>query len=245
MKGSFTILNTVDSTNNYAMGLAHSGMAEHGSAWFALEQKHGKGRQGKSWQSKPGENIVISIAAETSWLQLSQQFNLSASVALACVDFFKVFITDDVKIKWPNDLFWNDRKAGGVLIENIIKGNKWQWSIIGIGININQTEFADGFVYRPVSLKQITGKDHDAIDLGRKLHQCVLKRIDELKEKSFDEVLREYNNSLFRLNEKVKLKKGNVVFETMIKGVSVSGELETFDVMERSFGFDEVEWVLG
>ena len=166
---SFMILTSVDSTNNYAMASIRDGIAKHGYACFSYEQTHGKGRRGKVWRTEKGKNIILSIVVNTSFLTVYQQFYLSAAVSLGCIDLFKKYAGDETKIKWPNDIFWNDRKAGGILIENVIKGNVWQWSVIGIGININQTEFNLDTVFKPVSLKQITWKDFDVIELAKEL----------------------------------------------------------------------------
>ena len=177
-------------------------------------------------------------------MPVHDQFYLSMAAALGWLDLFKKYVKENIKIKWPNDIFCNDRKAGGILIENVIKGNFWQWAVIGIGININQVEFESGLDYHPVSLKQITNTDFDVIEMGKNLKESVLKRIEELREEDRENLLKEYSDSLFRINEKVKLKKGNIVFETMIKGVTKEGQLKTFDAMERSFDLDEVKWVL-
>lgn len=240
---SFVILETVDSTNNYAMQQVHAGKAKHGDSWFALEQTHGRGRRGRQWITEKGENVVLSIVADSSFLQIHEQFQLSAATALACYDLFKGFDNVNTKIKWPNDLFWSDRKAGGILIENVLKGNIWQWSVIGVGININQLLFPLQHI-RPVSLKQITGNHFDPVELGRQLYANVMSRLAELKAHNFRNLLEEYNSVLYKKNEKARLKKGNVIFETTISGVSPYGQLQTMDTIERSFRFDEVEWLL-
>ncbi|HUS01075.1 MAG TPA: biotin--[acetyl-CoA-carboxylase] ligase [Chitinophagaceae bacterium] len=242
---SFMILTRVDSTNNYAMASIRDGIAKHGSAWFSYEQTHGKGRRGKTWRTEKGKNIILSIAADTRFLTVSQQFRLNIATSLACLDFFGKYGGDETKIKWPNDIFWNDRKAGGILIENIIKGNTWQWAVIGIGININQTEFNLDAVFKPVSLKQITGKEFDVIELAKELHEAILKRYEALRNNGFEKMLVEYKQKLFGLDRSVKLKRDNVVFETIIKGVSPRGKLITVDTNEREFDFDEVEWING
>ena len=239
---SFTILTSVDSTNNYAMGMIRDGVSKHGAAWFSYEQTAGKGRRGKLWRSQKGENIVLSIAVTPGFLTVSQQFHLTVAVSLGCIDFFKKYAGDETKIKWPNDILWNDRKAGGILIENVIMGKTWQWSVIGIGININQIKFNLDAVFKPVSLKQITGIDFDIIELAKELHKRVMTRYEEL-ENDFDNMLVEYNQHLFGLDKKVKLKTGNAVFETIIRGVSRQGKLITADTIEREFDFDEIEWV--
>ena len=114
----FIILPSVDSTNNYAMAQSRAGLAMHGTAYLAMEQTNGKGQRGKSWTSKPGENIMLSVVLEPKGLTIGNQFILSASVALACYDFLKKYTDPEMtRIKWPNDLYWQDRKAGGVLVE--------------------------------------------------------------------------------------------------------------------------------
>ena len=225
------------------MGMVHAGMARHGVAWFAMEQTAGKGQRGKHWLGKPGQNIALSIVLYPLNLKASQQFPISMSVALACHDFFSAYSGDETKIKWPNDLYWCDRKAGGILIENIFTGTHWKCAVVGIGININQTDF-DSSIRKPVSLKQITGKEYDVVTLAKQLHQQVLKRFDELDEKPVDLLLDEYNKRLFAVNEKVRLKKANNIFETTIRSVTENGLLITSDSEQRSWNFGEVEWLL-
>src|SRR5437588_414140 len=140
---TFIILDSAESTNNYAMAQVHAGLAEHGKAWFTADQTHGKGRRGRHWEMQKNKSIALSIIVDTEFLPIYRQFELSVAAALGCYDLFSKYAGDDTKIKWPNDLYWNDRKAGGILIENVIMGNEWKWSVIGIGININQTEFSN------------------------------------------------------------------------------------------------------
>ncbi len=115
-------------------------------------------------------------------------------------------------------------------------------AIIGIGLNINQEAFKTGS-FIPVSLKELTGKSFNVQALAKELHENVLEKISDLKNGGYNKMLEGYNKNLFALNKKVKLKKGNVIFETTVQEVSHSGELITKDAMERSFSFDEVEWV--
>lgn len=241
--GPFIVLDSVDSTNNYAMAQLHAGTALHGTAYFANEQRSGKGRRGKSWHTQKGKNIIISIVLSTGFLPVYQQFQLSIASSLACLDFLHRFTINGLKIKWPNDLYWNDRKAGGLLIENIIKGDLWQWAVIGIGININQTTFNDDLP-NPVSLKQITGETYDTVAIAKELVADVLKRFDELRKNEFDNLYRLYNQSLYKLNHQVRLKKDNIIFDTTITGVDRQGQLMTKNAIERNFDFDEVEWLL-
>ena len=164
----FIQLFEVDSTNNYAMGQVQASLAVHGTAWFAHKQTLGKGQRGKVWLSTEKENIILSIAIDPSPLSIANQFIISAIAALACVDLLKKYYSDYVKIKWPNDVFCGDRKAGGILIENVIQGKNWKFSIVGIGMNINQTNFPTDVV-NATSLALLTGNQYDPIVLAQEL----------------------------------------------------------------------------
>jgi BirA family biotin operon repressor/biotin-[acetyl-CoA-carboxylase] ligase len=243
----FTVLNKTDSTNNYAMARAHAGLAAHGYACYARRQTAGKGQRGKEWISAADENIILSIVLMPQPLLLSQQFQLSVAVALGCYHFFSKYAGDDTCIKWPNDIYWRDRKAGGILIENAIglqngKPN-WKFAIAGMGININQVLF-DQALPNPVSLKQITGKHFSPEALARELHSEVLKQVHLLlTSNNFAAMLQQYNDILYKRNQPVLLKKGSILFESVIKGVTESGRLFTTDRIDNYFDFGEVEWV--
>ena len=254
-KASFTVLNSVDSTNNYAMAKVHAGLANHGDAYFALTQTGGKGQRGKKWHTGNGQNIALSIVTAPSKLHIHEQFKLSAAVALAAVDFLTEYAGEEIKIKWPNDLYWRDRKAGGILIENVLGGSSvgknnghpaaiaWKFAVVGIGLNINEGAF-DNTLQQAVSLKQITGRDFDVTLLARQLHSTVLDTFDRLLNQPFEKMLGQYNERLFKKNETVQLKKGNIVFATTIKNVTEKGQLFTADIIDNFFNFGEVEWLL-
>lgn len=235
------ILPVIDSTNNYAMGQATAGKAGHGTVYFALEQTAGKGQRGKTWITTPGENIMMSVVIDPHPLKTSQQFLLSAAIALGCYDFFKNYAGDETSIKWPNDIYWRDRKAAGILIESRVASLDWQWSIAGMGININQTQF-DPAALRPVSLKQITGKTYDINALARELCTSLQNRYQAINYPT--QLLADYQQALYKLHQPVKLKKGASVFETSIQGVTPAGQLITRDTLERHFDVGEVEWVI-
>jgi len=240
---SFTILDSVDSTNNYAMAKAHAGLAKHGDAFFAHAQTNGKGQRGKQWQTGTAENIAISIVIDPEPLQQTQQFYLSMAVALACFDFFNKYAGDETTIKWPNDLYWRDRKAGGVLIEAVLRGSNWKWAVVGIGININQPKFSEE-LKNPVSLKQITGKSFDVVDMAKELHLLVMKRTGLIGKQSFDVLVGEYNAILYKRNEKVTLKYNNQIIEAVIDSVAPSGELYVSDSIQTQFTFGEIEFLI-
>lgn len=195
----------MDSTNNYAMGLVHAGMAQHGTAVFTSSQTKGRGQRGKDWLSGSGANIALSIIIEPSFLAPSEMFLLSMAVANGVLHFFNKYAPADCTIKWPNDLYWQDRKAGGILIENVWQGGEWNYAIAGIGLNVNQTEFP-GLETKAVSLLQITGKKYEPAALARELCQHLDEAVNELKHDK-TKTIATYQNSLYKRHEWVRLKK--------------------------------------
>jgi BirA family biotin operon repressor/biotin-[acetyl-CoA-carboxylase] ligase len=238
----FNILPTTDSTNNHAMNQARLGLASDGTAYFALDQFQGKGQRTKTWNSKPGENIILSVVKDCSGFHLNNQFPLSVAVALACFDFFSAHAGDETRIKWPNDLYWRDRKAGGILIENMVKSNRWDKAIIGMGININQTSF-ETIEGKPVSLKQITGKTFDPVGLAKELCHHLENRFSMLETKPFDELLSAYNEQLFKKDEVVAFKRNNIIFEAKVNGVDKDGHLKIMHGVEERIPFGEISWL--
>jgi len=164
----------IDSTNMYAMEQIHAQKALSGSVYQTDFQTNGKGQHGRIWESHRGENLLCTYILELNALKQgknwvpSEQLGLSAAVALGAQAFFMEFAGEETKIKKPNDIYWRDRKAGGILIENIVRGTDWNWTVIGIGLNINQTHFSNE-AGKPVSLKQITGKQWDIKAMQKKL----------------------------------------------------------------------------
>jgi BirA family transcriptional regulator, biotin operon repressor / biotin---[acetyl-CoA-carboxylase] ligase len=237
-----TILESVDSSNNYAMDQALQGLAHHGNAFFALEQTAGKGQRGKSWLSEPGQNIMLSIVLNTSQFQSHMAFPISMAAALACLHFFKPLTNNQIFVKWPNDIYWRDRKAGGILIENRWQGSLWQFSILGIGLNINQTIFQP-MPKTPVSLKQITGKDWDTLGLLPALFQNINHYWQIILAGNTTQILEEYNSFLFKKDEIVSLRFKGETLETKIKEVTIDGILITEDHITRHFEWGEVEWL--
>ncbi len=239
----FIELIEVSSTNNYAIDAIQANLAVHGTTFFAHSQTSGRGQRGKKWITEPCNNIILSSIIDTSSLTLPQQFAFSVAFALGCADFFDAYAGEETSIKWPNDIYWRDRKAAGLLIENTIRGHQWLWSVVGIGININQSVF-DPTLKNPVSLKQITGKTFNPVSLAKELCTFLNKRYEELVMGKKDFHLKIYNQRLFKKNEKVRLKKDNIIFECTVKGVNQFGQLLVEGIHQESFSFGEIEWIL-
>ena len=177
-------LSTIDSTNIYAMAQIKAGLAKTGSCFRADYQTHGKGQHGRVWESSKGQNILCSYILELKKLDAlkkwtpTDQIGFSGAIALGIRAFFDAYTNGDTKIKRPNDIYWRDRKAGGILIENQLKGTEWTWTVVGIGININQTVFSPE-APNPVSLKQITGLDWDILSLQEALSKALTKSVQD------------------------------------------------------------------
>jgi BirA family transcriptional regulator, biotin operon repressor / biotin---[acetyl-CoA-carboxylase] ligase len=228
------------------MAKLHAGMVSGGSCFLALHQSAGRGQRGKQWLAAPGENITMSTVFErpdgVSSNITAFPFVFSASVALGCYDFIKDLNVHDLSIKWPNDLYISDRKAAGILIENVYRGTSWSASIVGVGVNVNQSTFSES-APNAVSLSMITGKNYDPVHLGRALHQSLLRRYNQLNSINNASVIHEYNAHLYKRGQRVRLKKENVVFTATIQEVSESGELITSGALEQRFKSGEVEFV--
>jgi BirA family biotin operon repressor/biotin-[acetyl-CoA-carboxylase] ligase len=166
------------------MAQIKAGLAKSGSCFRADYQTHGKGQHGRVWESSKTQNILCSYVLELEKLDglkkwaPTDQIGFSAAIALGARAFFAAFAGSETKIKKPNDIYFSDRKAGGILIENLVRGQEWTWSVIGIGININQTAFSPE-APNPVSLKQITGRDWDILSLQEALSKALTKSIQD------------------------------------------------------------------
>lgn len=239
----FNILDSTDSTNNYAMARIHEGMASHGMAWFAHEQTAGKGQRGKKWHSSQGDSILLSLALKPTTAFIQNPFLLSALIATTCTEFLYKITGEEFYIKWPNDLYWRDRKTGGILIDNKYSGDTWNWAVVGIGINVNQTMFEQD-LSRAISLKQVSEKDNfEPVTLARELHEFLLERLASFDRQEPGQLLERYNLELYKKDQEVKLKKDNAVFSTRVLAVNNFGQLVTEDTMQRTFDFGQVEWI--
>ena len=182
-------LSTIDSTNIYAMGQIKEGLAKSGSCVLANFQTHGKGQHGRVWESSNGQNLLCSYILELKTLDRlknwapTDQIGFSAAIAIGVRAFFAGFAGVETKIKWPNDLYFRDRKAGGILIENLVRGKEWTWAVIGIGINVNQSSFSSAAVNsvssNPISLQEITNQSWDVKSLQKHLSNALNVSIHE------------------------------------------------------------------
>lgn len=239
-----TILDEVESSNNYATRLALQGLAHHGHGILARYQSAGKGQRGKTWQGAAGQNIALSVVLDMKGVPLTRNFELSMAIALGVHDFFSHFAGEDTRIKWPNDIYWRDRKAVGILIENTIKGQNWIWAVAGMGINMNQTAFEGEMETKAVSLRQITGQNFD-IERGARLLCTYLEVRYQQFLRDPESLLAQYNSVLFRKNETTKLCYLEDDYNCRILAVDAQGRLWIEGAPVPYFQFGEIQWQIG
>ena len=187
-------------------------------------QTAGKGQRGNTWEAEEGKNLLFSFVLYPSFLEARRQFILSQIVSLAIKEELSRW-SDEITIKWPNDIYWKDKKICGILIENDLSGHHIRRSIAGIGININQEVF-NSDAPNPVSLKQITGKEHLAV--------------------YSDEISTRYARSLFRRRGLHPYEDANGKFLARLLRVEQDGRfvLEDEGGSEREYLFKEVQYIL-
>jgi BirA family biotin operon repressor/biotin-[acetyl-CoA-carboxylase] ligase len=244
----FTELTEVDSTNIYAMNQVKTNLAGHGAAFLAQKQWAGKGQMGKVWEAETGQNILLSVVLDPKKLVFDglalEPSVVSMLVAVGCFNFFITYAGDETRIKWPNDIYWRDRKAAGILIETSFRGPIWQWSIAGMGVNINQTEFGTG-LKKAVSLKQITGKTFLVPELAKELCRHLEAALQIVVDKGPDTLLALYNNVLYKKGEQVLLDiQGQKITATICRVLSNGYlEIETENGSKQSHALGAIQWL--
>lgn len=237
-------LESVDSTNNYAKQLLQNGRPVEGTIVFAHEQHTGRGQMGNSWKTEAGKNLTLSIILYPDFLDADKQFFLNMAISLAVKDFCESVLPDEIKIKWPNDTYWRDKKVGGILIENTINGSRLSSSVVGIGININQEQF-DEALPNPVSLLQIANFNFKLSSLIEGLSVFIEKYYLQLRQLHFNFLDKGYTVALYRYQQTHAFKKGEQLLRGEINGVAKDGKLILHsNGKELRFAFKEIEFVI-
>lgn len=241
------ILQQTDSTSSY---MARNAAAmRHGDVVAAVSQTAGRGQRGNSWEASPGLNVTMSMMLRpASWL-VSRSFGISEAVALAVCDTIAGVTAGHVSamIKWPNDIYVADSKIAGILIENALRGPMVDRSIVGIGLNVNQPEFVSD-APNPVSLRQITGREHPVRDVLETLSTCVMRRLRQLETAGADALHVEYMSRMWRgkgWHPFVVTATGER-FVASVDSVALTGHLTlvTDAGHRRTYAFKEVAWPL-
>ena len=224
------------------MDRVRKGIAQSGEAWFTHFQSAGRGRQNKKWDSKPGENLLMSVVWQPTTVFFAFPAIFNMLVALVCRSVLMNHLSQTIFIKWPNDLILHDRKAGGILIENRYIGYEWSNAVIGIGININQAEFEEN-AQRGTSLFLSDQQQRDALAIARNLHATLLKILEETTDDDLQTIVQSYQDALYRNGETVSLRHGENIIQTTLLGVDQQGLLKTDYQQGTRFSAGEVEWI--
>jgi BirA family transcriptional regulator, biotin operon repressor / biotin---[acetyl-CoA-carboxylase] ligase len=232
------------STNIKAASLLKDSNPGEGAIIYTNFQSSGKGQGNNKWESEDGKNLLMSIIIYPSDIKVSDQFLISMIVSLGICDFLKRYLSL-YSIKWPNDIYVNNDKIAGILIENAILGEKIKHSVIGIGLNINQKKFT-GNAPNPVSLSILNKTEYELLTCLKELAYNIDKRYKLLLHGHIDNILAEYNNNLYRINQWCFFEDSTGKFKGRIISIGSDGilRIEKENGTFKNFYFKEIEFIL-
>ena len=215
-----------------------------GDVIVADHQTAGRGQRGNKWSSPVGENLMFSVVVDSSFLRTAEQFLLLQAVALALTDTFAEYGLE-VRIKWTNDIYIGDRKITGVLIDHSSSGEWLSRSGVGVGINVNQTDFEE-WLPNPTSMAREAGREFDRREVLDRFHARLMERLEQLKKGDRERLLADYHSRIYRLGvPALYTLPDGTQFTGTILGVGAGGELMINDgTTTRSFLFREVSFVI-
>lgn len=221
---NYIFLGTASSTNDVAKERIHKHNGNHGLVIQSAFQVEGRGRQDNVWESEDGKNLLVSFVVEPTQFLPSQQFIINQLISTVVCDFVQEKTkSKNVTIKWPNDIYVENRKIAGILIENIILGEKMTHCIIGIGLNVNQIEFKNA--PNPISLKQITHQNYDIKIVAHELAEKFFSKFDLFDFEQLNPLRNHYTKSLYQYNKKQRFSIDNKELNAIILGVTDCGML--------------------
>jgi len=235
----------ISSTNAYATQLIAKSKPSDGTVITTYKQLKGKGQGGSYWESEPDKNISMTVILHPRFVAARDQFILNQAVSLGVMDFVKTYISTVVKIKWSNDIYVFDKKIAGILIQNSLVSRNIQNSIIGVGLNINQTVFKSD-APNPSSIFLET-QEEVALDVVlQELCKQIEYRYLQLKAGQQEQINEDYQQQLYRLEETHFYRRPtNEVFSGTIKGVTKTGTLIiATDKEEETFALKEIAYVI-
>ena len=217
-------LDAIDSTNEFLKALSNKENLENFTVVTAENQTKGKGQMGSEWSSEIGKNLIMSILIKDYLFDINQIFNLNIAVSLAVIETLESINIPDLSIKWPNDILSYNKKIGGILIENSIKSDGTILSVVGLGLNVNQTNFDN--LPKASSLAAICERFFDKEELLLLVVENLEKKLNEWNKKAtvfWDN----YSNRLFKKGVPMAFSdQNNQNFMGIIQGVSVIGKLQ-------------------
>ena len=237
-------ISETNSTNNYLQSLCSKQKVEELTVVVADFQTSGRGQRGNSWESDSGKNLLFSIVIFPEFLEARRQFLISQIISLAIKEELDTYTTD-ISIKWPNDIYWKDRKICGMLIENDLSGQHLYCSVVGIGLNINQEIFRSD-APNPISLTQITGKTYDREDVLACFLRIFFNYYFLLLQEKEEEIRAAYMAALYHGDGYYFYIDENGSFEARIHAIEPTGHLilQLRDGERRRYAFKEVTTVV-
>jgi BirA family biotin operon repressor/biotin-[acetyl-CoA-carboxylase] ligase len=235
-------LNAIDSTNSFLRQLSSDKKVEDYTVIIAESQLKGRGQMGTSWDSQSGKNLMASVFVDVTFLAIEHSFWISMATSLAISNALKDFQIRNVKVKWPNDILADQKKISGILIENVIKNNTLQATIIGFGLNINQVHFDN--LPLATSMQIVSGQHYSIDNVLKKVIEHLKYYMSLLKEGRFEELKKRYETELFRKEKPSTFKNAEgSLFSGFIKGVSNSGHLKVLieDDILKEFDLKEIK----
>ncbi len=226
----FIHLQLVDSTNSYLKKISETQIVDKPIIVIADYQQEGRGQHENKWHSEPGKNLLLSILLQEE-IPVEKSFYISKITTLALKSLLEDKIGKHVYIKWTNDIYYENKKLSGILIENTMKGNKIIRSIIGVGVNLNQMKFPD-VLPNPVSLTQITGKNYIVEDIAIQFWNLFYEKKMKFKQGFLKILDNDYNQALYQKNKWVTILKNNTKEIVKILSVDTFGYI----VVENSRG---------
>jgi len=218
-------LDEINSTNEYALNLISTNKQVEWTIVLANFQTMGKGQGSNIWKSEKNANILMSIILKPEFMKPSEQFILNMIICNAIANIMQKISNLEIKIKWPNDIILNDKKIGGILIQNIISSSQIKHSVVGIGLNINQKTFSDEMSHAS-SLFIETGTPYPLEQILNQILEKIFINYNRLKTDRSKDIVKEFNLNLWKRNQKVEaLNKHNENVELFIYGISEKGEL--------------------
>lgn len=228
------------STNDIAAELMTKKGLNEGAVVITDRQTAGRGQRGNNWEAEPHQNLTFSIVLEPHSLDISEQYLLNISISLALHDFLSQYLQEGLRIKWPNDIYGYDNKLGGILIENFIKKGQIEYTIVGIGLNINQKNFLFG---KATSLSNECGQNFNLDELLPLLFSHLERRYMQLRKVVYSQLVDEYHSKLYWINER-RTFKADDFFEGTIRGIDASGRLAiVIDGKTEHFHVKEVQFI--
>lgn len=234
-------LDAIDSTNIFLKDMVSTQKVEDFTVVTAEYQTEGKGQMGAVWASEASKNLIFSVFVDVSKFNIAHPFYISMAASLALQNSLKAFLIPQLYIKWPNDILSQNKKICGILVENVIKQNNIKATIIGIGLNVNQTKFNN--LPNASSLKTITGRVFNTDELLNAIVDSLKLYFSKLENEGYLELKAEYESFLFRKDKPSTFKdvKGNL-FSGYIKSIKDSGDLQVMleDNILKSFTLKDI-----